>query len=195
MKKITIILLYLSTTFTTSFSQEYKFLNEILLKNDQDSLLLVENYITDYYTKTENFDEDNFRQWWIEMPGITAPSIEVFFKNFNLESVRLQLESNKIDSIIDFKKINPRFKRIKREDIKDIKQQIMNETNLYYEDYLKNSFINISKPVFNKSNDWAMFLMFSENPFINANSGGQLYIYKKFKCKWNLYHKFHLWLN
>jgi hypothetical protein len=170
-------------------------LNEVLLQKEKDSIFLTENFITDYRVEIKHFDKKNFKEWWSAMINENTPSIESFFLNFDLDKFQSKLLENKNDSLISFEKLNKRFIRIKDSDLKTIREQTKIGTDSDYQKHLNISFSNISKPVFNSSKDWAIFIKFSQNPYLDISSGGELFIYRKSNCKWVIYHKFYLWLN
>lgn len=179
---------------TPALSQEYNFINEILTQRN-DSVYLTENYIRDYGIEVNDFNEENFRLWWSEIQDDRTPSMELFFSNFNPKILRSGLLANEKDSIINFRDLSSKIKKISYEEIVRIRENRKNGNYSSLQDYYDNNFYNISKPIFNTKKDWVIIIMSMENPYIDIYINRQLYIYQKTNCKWKLFHKLHLWMN
>lgn len=180
MKLITLILLS-----SLTYGQHYKFINEVITpyENDniipKDSIYLNPTFIPlgNQYLNIKGINEESINLWWNEIRGAKAP-MELFLTNFNLEHLKSDIIKFQNDSIIDFSRLEKYF----------------HSSNIkFQENNPKVKVLNVSKPYFNCSGDWAIIITSSYIPYINTSSGGIMNIYVKINGKWILYHKLSLW--
>lgn len=162
------------------YSQTYDFINQNINSSKEKHIYLKDRFITDYRVEVKFFDEINFSEWWSPFPNSQTPSIKLFFDNFNLLHLKAELETNKTDSVIDFKKLNKKFYKSSNQDLQQ---------------YGERSYLSISKPIFNCSKNWCLIIKSYYTPQGNAGGDGNIFIYRKVGNKWIFYHKFSLWMS
>ena len=182
-------ILYLFLTIcpaTLIIAQEYDFINEVITSYEKDipipldTIFLNKNFIAlgKNHMKIEYLNKNSFEFWWNDLRK-NKPPIELFLKNFSLDHLKLEILKSQNDSLINFKALNSYFHSSNQEFIKT---------------HPKNTYLSISKPLFNPNKDWCIIVKSSYNPFFNAGGGGMLYIFVKVDDKWILYYRFSLWL-
>lgn len=177
MKKLIFALII---TFTNvNYSQTYSLINDILEGYKSDSIYIEEKFMS--------FDKDNIplkiskesiEELWTPIPNSNTPSIKLFLDNFDLNHLEWNLIKNKNDTVIDFSKLAKSVFKSSKEYIR------LNTSNTY---------ISISKPIFNCSKNWAIIFTYSVN-LAHDNGSGYMKVYKKINERWVLYHKLELWM-
>lgn len=197
MKNLILFLLISLLSISSNNAQTFNFINEVVKYSKQDTIHLRNNYITEFKVEIKYFDEYNFKKWWEPIPHPNIPPIEPFINNFNLAHLRADLIANKNDSLIDFKLLNKRFVPVTVKALKKIREELRkkDKSKFDYTKYLNEAYLNISKPIFNCSKDWAIIVTESFSPYLEVATSGYLNIYRKLDDKWILYHKLELWIN
>jgi hypothetical protein len=181
MKKL-LVLTLLSISTITLKAQTYEFLNDSLVFSRENNIYLKNKYLSSKNTSSiEHFNEYNLKEWWYPMTfdSISMPSIKPFLKSFDFNHLRADIIANRNDTIIDFKKLNDVFIPV---------------TDDYINKYPKNTYIQISKPYFNCSKDWVILFIDVGNRYYDYGNG-YIYVYRKIKNEWQLYHKIELWIS
>ena len=182
MKKLVLTAILILASFKYCCSQDYELIHEVFEGYKSDTIFLDKSFITDYTIKVKFFDKYNFNEWWtpIPIPHPKTPPIKPFLNKFDLKLMRNELLINKKrDTLIDFTKLENRFYLT---------------DNTYRNKNVRNTYISISKPIFNSTDDWAIIIVFSANRGYDIGSGN-LHIYRKIDNQWELYHKLSLWIS
>lgn len=148
-------------------------------------------YIQDLYLEIDNtiinvFTAANLKEMWEPLPNPDAPSIDSLFNNFDPKFYKDKLFANENDSIIDFNLLKGSIIPVSDKDLMSIKKDGSKDS---YTSYLKKSIYSFSKPIFNCTNEWAIIVVESYNPYLNIASGQMLEIYRIEDGKWMLYYK------
>ena len=179
-------------------AQTYEFINEVFKSSNQDTILLMDKFVV-FSEEGINtrFNKSNIENLWAPLIySDEVPSIEVFFNNFNLNHLRVNLISNRDDTKIDFSHLDDTFISVTENDLKEIQEKWKN--NSKFEEnkrYLNKLYLKVSNPIFNCSKDWVVVITESFSPFLDIGTSGYMNIYRKLKGKWVLYNRLELWIS
>lgn len=178
MKKKMLInyLIVLIISLSPIYSQTYNLLNDIFYSNEGKNMYLNsefiktngENSIELHKYLNENFIKEN----WEYLPSSNTPSLKGFLENFDLSIIKKKAYSQNKNKLIKFGKL----------------QKHVIAVNGFEK---SNSYMVISKPIFNCSKDWAILYKYSIFS-IEVGTSGYLMIYRKLDDKWIEYHKISL---
>lgn len=191
---LTLVTLFFESNSYAQNAQGYTLINEVIKYSKQDTIQLKDKFMIFDLTKVDvKFSKENIEELWTPMPHPDTPPIEPFLNNFNLAHFRADIIANKNDTLINFNLLNKRFIPYAENDLN--KSQNSNSNRHNYTENLNKAHLNMSKPIFNCSKNWAIIITESFSPYYDVATSGYLNIYRKTNGKWVLYHKLELWMS
>lgn len=168
------LIFILMVSFSKAQSEECNFLSSVF-KNDDKHFIINKFLNIDKRVNLKEINKSFFIENWTLVNTNETPSIQFFLENFELEGVGPELLISK-NTIIYCEKLNL---------INEVSKKSRCES-VYY---------SITKPIFNKSLDWCLFLKTCSVPETNFYCGGSFEIYRKVNNKWIYYHSVTAWYN